>query len=130
MKKPDSVIIVPGTIDTVFREWFEFLKPFHGLTDREMDVAAAIVKLRFQLSQSISNNDILDEIVMNSDSQKKVKEMCNITPSHFQVVMMKLRKSGIIKNGRINPRYIPNIDTSEDYFKMLLCFKLKSNEVE
>ena len=44
MKKPDSVVMIPGNIDSFFRKWFEFLEPFHKLTAREMDVAAALLK--------------------------------------------------------------------------------------
>ena len=26
-----------------FKQWFKFLLPYHGLTDREMDIAAAFL---------------------------------------------------------------------------------------
>lgn len=124
MKKPDSVVIVPSSVDTFFKDWLNFLVPFHNLTDREMDVASAFIKLRYELGKAISNNDILDEVVMNDDSKRKIRESCNITPSHFQVVLSKLRKSGFINDNRINPRYIPNIDPEANSFTTMLLFKL------
>lgn len=45
--KVDSVIRVPTTLDGFFRYWFEFLKPFHQLTEREIDVASAFIKHRY-----------------------------------------------------------------------------------
>ncbi len=125
MKKPDSVVMVPGNIDSFFRKWFEFLEPFHRLTAREMDVAAAFVKQRYKLSKVVKDPDILDKVLMSEDTKKAVREECNITLPHFQVIMGKLRKNQIIVDGKINPRFIPNIDEESGSFKLLLYFTLK-----
>lgn len=125
MKKPDSVVIVPGNIDSFFRKWFEFLEPFHKLTAREMDVAAAFVKQRYKLSKVVKDSDILDKVLMSEDTKKIVREECNITLPHFQVIMGKLRKSQIIVDGKMNPRFIPNIDEESGSFKLLLYFTFK-----
>lgn len=125
MKKPDSVVMVPGNIDSFFRKWFEFLEPFHRLTAREMDVATAFVKQRYKLSKVVKDPDILDKVLMSEDIKKAVREECNITLPHFQVIMGKLRKNQIIVDGKINPRFIPNIDEESGSFKLLLYFTLK-----
>lgn len=125
MKKPDSVVMVPGNIDSFFRKWFEFLEPFHKLTAREMDVATAFVKQRYELSKVITDPEVLDREVMSEFTKKKVREECNITLPHFQVIMGKLRKNQIIVNGKLNPRFIPNVEKDSDSFKLLLYFKLK-----
>lgn len=62
---------------------------------------------------------------MSEDTKKKVREECNITLPHFQVIMGKLRKSKVIIDGKINPRFIPNVDTETGYFQLLLLFELK-----
>lgn len=125
MKKPDSVVMVPGNIDSFFRKWFEFLEPFHRLTIREMDVATAFVKQRYKLSKVVKDPDILDKVLMSEDTKRAVREECNITLPHFQVIMGKLRKNQIIVDGKINPRFIPNIDEESGSFKLLLYFTLK-----
>ena len=125
MKKPDSVVMVPGNIDSFFRKWFEFLEPFHRLTAREMDVATAFVKQRYKLSKVVKDPDILDKVLMSEDTKKAVREECNITLPHFQGIMGKLRTNQIIVDGKINPRFIPNIDEESGSFKLLLYFTLK-----
>lgn len=125
MKKPDSVVMIPGNIDSFFRKWFEFLEPFHKLTSREMDVATAFVKQRYKLSKVIADPDILDKVLMSEDVKKKIIEECNITSPYFQVIMGKLRKNKIIIDGKINSRFIPNIDEESGSFKLLLYFTLK-----
>jgi len=34
MQKPNNVVAVNCTLAGLFKHWFEFLKPFHHLTDR------------------------------------------------------------------------------------------------
>ena len=125
-KEIDSIVRIPCKADgKFFRFWFEFLKPFHHLTEREMDVITAFVKQRYELSKVIKDNDILDKVTMSEDTKRKVREECNITLPHFQVIMGKLRKNKVIVDGKINPRFIPNIDEETGTFQLLLLFELK-----
>lgn len=125
-KKANNVVRIPCSLDgSFFRYWFMFLKPFHKLTDREIDVITSFVKHRYELSKVIKDNDILDRVVMSEDTKRKVREECNITLPHFQVIMGKLRSSKVIIDGKINPRFIPNIEEEDGFFKLLLLFELQ-----
>ena len=126
MKKANNIVRIPTSLNgKFFRYWFEFLQPFHNLTNREIDVITAFVKQRYQLSKVIKDDNILDKVIMSEDTKKKVREECNITLPHFQVIMGKLRKNNIIFVGKINPSFIPNIDEETGYFQLLLLFELK-----
>jgi hypothetical protein len=126
MKKANNIIRIPTSLNgKFFTYWFKFLKPFHELTDREIDVIASFVKQRYELSKVIKDEDILNKVTMSEDTKKKVREECNITLPHFQVIMGKLRKNKIIIDGKINPKFIPNIDNETGYFQLLLLFELK-----
>lgn len=126
MKKPDNIVRIPCSLDkSFFRLWFKFLEPFHKLTDREIDVITSFVKQRYELSKVIKDNEILDKVTMSEDTKKKVREECNITLPHFQVIIGKLRKNKVIIDGKINPRFIPNIDEETGIFQLLLLFELK-----
>lgn len=92
-----------------FRVWVEFLKPVHNLTNRGMDVLAAFLKKRYELSKVITDNDVLDSVLMNENTKKELRINLGITPKHFQVVMSKLRKNGVIKNNRIYLNLIPSM---------------------
>ena len=122
-KQVDSIVRIPCKVDgKFFRYWFEFLQPFHNLTEREMDVITSFVKQRCELSKVIKDNEILDKVTMSEDSKKKVREECDISLPHFQVIMGKLRKNKVIIDGKINPRYIPSVDEENGSFKMMLLF--------
>ena len=125
MGKMNNVIRIPTSISTsFFRFWFEFLRPFHNLTDREMQVASSLLKRRYELSKVIQDEVILDKVVMSEDTKKVVREECNISLPHFQVIMGKLRKNKVILDSRINPRFIPNITEEHGSFRLLLNFEL------
>lgn len=122
-KQVDSIVRIPCRVDgKFFRYWFEFLQPFHNLTEREMDVITSFVKQRYELSKVIKDNEILDKVTMSEDTKKKVREECDISLPHFQVIMGKLRKNKVIIDGKINPRYIPSVDEDNGSFKMMLLF--------
>lgn len=124
-KNIDNVIRIPTSIDgKFFRYWFEFLQPFHHLTDREIDVITALVKQRYELSKVIKDETILDSVLMNEETKRKVREECNISPQHFQVILGKLRKNKIVIDGKINPRFIPNLGEDAKEFKLMLYFTL------
>lgn len=126
MEKPNNIARVPCSLDkNFFRYWFMFLEPFHKLTKREIDVAASFVKQRYELSKVIKDSEILDRVTMSEDTKKKVREECNITLPHFQVILGKLRKNKVIVDDKINPKFIPNINADNDTFQLLLLFELK-----
>ena len=126
MGKINNVITIPTSIEgKFFRYWLEFLKPFHKLTDRETDVMASFLKQRFELSKVIKDQEVLNKYTMNEETKKKVRDECNITQAHFQVIMTKLKKSKMIDNGRINPKFIPRVEEDAKSFHLLLSFDLQ-----
>ena len=125
---PHGVISIPTSLDTnFFRYWFEFLRPFHNLTSRELDVITALAKHRYELSKVITDDIILDKVVMSEDIRKQIREECNLSLPHFQVIMGKLRENKVIVDNKINPRFIPNIKEEDGNFKLLLFFDFKKS---
>lgn len=125
--KINSVIRIPSSLSgSFFRFWFEFLTPIHNLTEREIDIITSFVKQRYNLSKVIKDEDILDQVVMSEDTKRKVREECNITLAHFQVIMGKLKKNKLIVDGKINRRFIPQLPEDAKEFKLLLYFDMNA----
>ena len=125
-KEINNVIRIPTSLNSkFFRYWFEFLQLFNKLTEREIAVITSLVKQRYELSKVIKDDEILDSVTMSEDTKRKVREECNMTLPHFQVIMGKLRKSKVIIDNKINPRFIPNIREDSGTFQLLLLFELK-----
>lgn len=124
--RANNVIRIPTSLQgKFFRIWIEFLTPLHSLTNREKDIVAAFIKARFELSKSISDDTLLDKVVMSDDIKAKVKEECNVSDAFFQVILGKLRKTNVIIDGRINPKFIPkSLNHDDKAFQLLLYFDL------
>jgi hypothetical protein len=119
----DNVLSIPTSLKgKFFKHWFKFLLPYHNLTDREMDIAAAFLLKRYELSKVISDTNILESVLMSDDTKRGIREACDVKHQHFQVIMSKLRKAKIIIDNKINPRFIPNVKEENGNFKLLLLF--------
>ena len=126
--KPNNAYKVPvANILDFFKWWCVFLRPFISLTDREIDVVASLLKQRWELSKRIEDPSILDTMTMSSDTLTKVANECNITKSHFYVVMSSLKKKGVI-SGHILPKLIPNLK-DEGNFKLTIIFESENQPV-
>ena len=106
--KPNNVISLKCTEDSFYRLWIEFLAPFHKLTARERDVAARIIAQYFRLKENIPDPEVLRDVLWSHKSRKDMRESLKMSPAHFQIVLAKLRESGVIRDGDLDPRYIPH----------------------
>lgn len=123
MEKPNNAIRVPCSLKgSFFKFWLLFLKPFHNLTDREMDIAATFLKHRYELSKVIKDDVILDNVTLGEGTKRQIREECNISMQHFQVILSKLKKNKIIVDNRISPKFIPQISETNNNLCLLLLF--------
>ena len=109
-----------------FRYWVEFLRPIHELTKREMDVLAEFLKARYELSKVIIDNDTLDSVLMSDETKRNIRTACGISSKHFQVIMSKFRKNGVVKNNKIHLNLIPTI--TDEGVGLLVHFSFKDEQ--
>lgn len=127
--KPDATVRIPTEKGKeFFTYWLNILKPFHNLTNREIDVAVSFLLNRYELSKVISDSNLLEANSLNEATKRKVRKECDVTLPHFQVIMGKLKKSKIIVDGKLNPRFIPNIKEEAGYFQLLFLFDFKNEQ--
>jgi len=110
-----------------FRTWVEFTKPLHKLSKREMDVLAEFLKERYELGKVITDADVLDGVLMSGDTKRRIRMKCGITAKHFQVIMSKFRKNGVINNNRIHLNLIPAI--TNEGVGLMVYFSFKDEQL-
>ena len=124
--KSNNVITIKSSLNgKFFKYWFDFLKHIHKLTNREIDVLAAFVKHRYELSKSIKDPEILDMVTMSKETKKKIREECNITAPYFQVIMEKLRKNNVIVDGKIQKKLLPKINEDMGSSTLIIHFEIQ-----
>lgn len=125
----NNFIPVPVSLQkTFFRYWVEFLRPIHHLSPAEMQILACLLRERYFLSKKVKDDAILDNVVFSTEIRKKILAECDISNVFLSTKLGKFRKEGIIINGRINPKLIPNLKEEQGNFKLLLFFKFKEDE--
>ena len=125
--KPNNLLPIKCTEDSFYRLWIEFLAPFHKLTSRERDVAARILAQYFKLRESISDPVVLKEVMWSQTSRKDMRESLKMSPAHFQMVLGELKKAGVLVDGDLNKRYIPQ-KTDDSRFVFQIVFDWSSPE--
>ena len=113
--KPNNLLYAKCTADSFYRAWMEFLTPFHKLTSREKDVAARLIAQYFKLKESISDPEVLRDVLWSRSSLKDIRESLGMTQQHFQMVRKKLKDAAVIKDGDLNKKYIPHKGTDSRF---------------
>lgn len=126
--KPNNVFLVTCTEDSFYRAWIEFLTPYHKLTSREREVAARLLMQYFKFRGSVSDPEVLHELMWSKRSRKDIMESLGMSPAHFQMVLGKLKSSGFLKDGDINPRFIPHTVEGDSRFMLQVMFDWSSSK--
>ena len=128
MTKNTDIVSISTNLKTsslnFFKLWLEFLKPLHRLPGREVAVLAALLQRRFELSRTITDDDILDKVLFTDEIKTGIVGSLGISPGNFQSVLTNLRKAGVITNNTISKRYIPSLEYEEDSYRLLLNFRI------
>ena len=112
--KINSLYPLKCTEDTFFRLWVEFLTPFHKLTKREKDVAARVIAQYVKLSESIKDQEVLEQVLWSQTSRKDMRDSLGMSKEFFQMVVGKLREAGVLTGGAVNNKYLPHLSVDED----------------
>lgn len=127
-KKVNKAINVPCTSRTFYRMWLAFLTPIHHFTPQVCGVAAELLWHRNRLSKIILDEPTLMKVLMSPDTRKEILKDCGITLSTYGVALNKLRKAEFFKNGVINPKLIPPLETGQTKFNLMLLFNIKDEQ--
>lgn len=126
--KPNNVFLVPCTEESFYRAWVEILTPYHKLTSREKDVAARILMQYFKFKESISDPEVLRDLLWSRKSRKDIMDSLRMSQAHFQMVLAKLKSSGFIVNGDINLRFIPHKTPDDARLLLHIMFDWSSSK--
>lgn len=80
--------------------------------------------------KKISDPKIVEQVLFSEQTKKDIMKEEDLSVAHFQVIMGKLRKAGIINNNTLNPRIIPLLKENSGGFKLLIYFDILENESE
>lgn len=124
-----SVTKIPCSIKRFFKLWLESIQLMHKLTDKDMNILAHLLYRRFELSKSVTDDELLDSYLFSKDIKEQVIEDSGESKANFSVTLSKLRKQGVILEGnKINKKFIPNINKDSKRFEFVIIFDLNDTK--
>lgn len=94
------------------------------MTMKCIEIAVIMLELRHELSEKVTDRDLLDNLILQESSKKEIVRRSGISQNQFRVILTGLRHSKFIIDNKINPRFIPNYN-DEEQFKLLVLFNRK-----
>lgn len=128
--KNSTVIRVPAKLDySFFRMLVEFLTPIHKLSSRNADVFAALLFERYKITKDapLATESIISVLLSSTDTKNRICEYLDIKPTHYSVVLQKLRKAKVMGEKDINPKFIPMFTNGEGDYKLIIHFDINES---
>lgn len=108
-----------------FKYWVDIMSPVHHLSKRDMELTASLLYRRYKLSKVISNDEVLDTVLLGTEQRRQLRDEFGLSQQNFQVVLSKLRAKKIIIGGRINSKFIPELKADTNEYKLVFHLRLK-----
>lgn len=108
----------------IFRYWLEFLKPYHKLRQKEIEVLSLMLYYRYELSREVANPKLVNKLLFSTDTRNQIREdLDNMGQKVFNNLLSSLRKKKVLSEGNvINPVLIPSM--TEDGFQLIFNFEI------
>jgi len=106
-RKTDGTTFVKNTSDEFLRFWLEVMRPRHGLTSREMDYAAALLKIREKIAEKTTDQSMIDKVLFEEETKELIRKEAKVNPPHAKAILYSMKRKGFIQGKRVNPSYIP-----------------------
>ena len=130
VSKNSNVIRVPALVGVdFFYKWLWFLTPLHRLTNMERQVLAIVLNKRHELSEIVNDDTTLDELVLSTKCRREIKDEMNATAGQINIIFTKLRRCNVFVDGRINKRFIPNIEKGSKEYRLMLIFDVNEKPI-
>lgn len=138
--KVNNVFRIPSkTIKEFYTQWIDFLTPIHGLSNKNKEILVEILVYRYELSQKISSEELLNDVLLNEDSKKYLKEKMNLKGNYLQVALFTLAEHKVLIKKpidefnerkfkyRINPMILPDMEVNDSHVVLQFNFDIKCN---
>lgn len=110
----------------LFIYWLTFLKPYHNLRKKEIEMLGTFLYYRHKLSQEVINKELIDRLLFSPDVRKNIMEELGVSSvAIFNNMLSVLRKKGVIsRDNKILPVLVPNLEPEGDNFKLIFNFEI------
>ncbi|AGO48987.1 hypothetical protein N356_gp095 [Cellulophaga phage phi14:2] len=125
--KNETVANINTNFNGLIRKWVSFTHPFHKLAPQEQETLTALLIFYFKFKKTIKDEDVVWKMVFDYDTRAKMGVMINSKDYTLQNNLTKLRKKKVLKDNKVVPNFIPNIEPDCKNFKLIYNFTVKND---
>ena len=112
-----------------FIYWLQFLKPYHKLRDKEIELLSLLLEKRYVLSQKITDPSLVDLLLLSTENRKIImEEMGYHSMQVLTNALSGLRKKKVLDDNSIIKGLIPEINNDTNNFKLIFNFNIKNEQ--
>jgi len=67
---------------------------------------------------------MLDNVLNSIDIRKDIREAIGLTTTQFNILISKMRRSGVMDGKKINKHYIPNVQKDTGQYRLTIIFDI------
>ena len=112
-----------------FKMWILITKGFHQLTTKEAELFALLLLKWHEYSSKIKDDELLNDFITSVKARKEYKEFLGYDKESAIInLFSRLKAKGVMKNGKINPVYIPKLSEDFKSFEIKFLVNIKSSD--
>lgn len=109
-----------------FIYWLQFLKPYHKLRDKEIELLSLLLEKRYILSQKVFDPVLVDDLLLSTQNRKEIVDEMGYTS--MQVLnnsLSGLRKKNVLIGNSIIKGLVPNLQKDAKTFELRFNFNIR-----
>lgn len=126
MQKNLNIKTFDVNLEKFFRVWLELLKPFHKMTNKEMDIVGYLLYRRHQLMLKVQDEKLVNQLLIDRETREEIKRRMGYNTNQVLSNMLtELRSKKILVNGSITRLLIPKIEDGAPNFQLIFKLNIK-----
>jgi len=129
MAKGSSAIVIKSDRLNFYKHWLQFIKPLtpvNKLRDKELEILAAFLYKREELSNRVKDVTLVTQLLFSQEIRESIMQICKVSYPNYYVLMSALKRVGIIINGDLSKKVIPEL--VNDKFTLVVSFTIENKD--
>lgn len=126
MKTKKKVAQFKVSTKSCISQFLLITKPMHKLTSQEVNVLSLLLYHYTINKKNFRRDEDLWKYVFDYDTKQKIKDELEMGSAVFQNILSALRKKKVLKDNKVIPLFIPNIEDGDEAFELTFRFILKN----
>lgn len=127
MKLAKKVAVFKTNRLSCVKQFLHVTRHMNKLTVQEINVTSLIINEYLNNKKNFRRENDLWKHVFDYDTKLKIREELKMGNPVFQNILTALRKKNVVKDNRVIPLFIPNIEPTDEGFELVFRYIFQEN---